>query len=98
MTTFTLDEAIEEIGRVISDNGGDGDRAFDVLKDHLVGPRSIMGAKDVAEALGVKVPNLKYVKIEPVARISGGAIPVYLRADVEAEQERRRLRAAAAAE
>jgi hypothetical protein len=56
---------------------------------------ALMGAKDIAEELGVKVPNLKHVKIEPVARISGGAIPVYLRADVEAEKERRAKRAAA---
>ena len=60
---------------------------------------NLMGAKDVAEALGIKVPNLKHVRIEPVARISGGAIPVYLRDDVSHEQERRRkVRAAAASE
>lgn len=59
---------------------------------------ALMGAKDVAEALGVKVPNLKHVKIEPVARISGGAIPVYLRADVEAEKARRAEKRAAVAE
>lgn len=44
---------------------------------------ALMGAKDVAEALGIHVPNLKHVKIEPVARISGGRIPVYLASDVE---------------
>lgn len=58
--------------------------------------RELMGAKDVAEALGVKVPNLKHVKIDPVARISGGAIPVFLRMDVVAEIERRAQRATVA--
>ena len=64
-----------------------------VLLERLSSPR--MGAKDIAEGLGVKVPNLKHVKIEPHERISGGAIPVYLSADYEAEKERRVQRAMA---
>lgn len=95
--TLTIDEAIEEIGALVSEAGGDGDEALDVLKDAVSYGYALMGAKDVAEALGVKVPNLKHVKIEPVARISGGAIPVFLRADVDAEIERRRIARRAAA-
>jgi hypothetical protein len=68
-------------------------RALDTI--HLHG--GLMGAAEVAEALGKHVPNLSWVKeIQPVARISRGRIPVYLAADVQAEVTRREGRAAKA--
>jgi hypothetical protein len=67
-------------------------RAIDTL--NLYG--GLMGAAEVADALGIKVPNLKWVGIEPVASISRGRIPVFLAADVQAEIIRREGRAAKA--
>jgi hypothetical protein len=67
-------------------------RAIDTL--NLYG--GLMGAAEVADALGIKVPNLKWVGIEPVASISRGRIPVFLAADVQAEITRREGRAAKA--
>jgi DNA-binding transcriptional regulator YdaS (Cro superfamily) len=60
---------------------------------------NVLGAKDAAAMLGVQVPNLKQTGLKPVTRISGGTIPVYLRADVDerrvAREERASRRAAA---
>jgi hypothetical protein len=67
-------------------------RAIDTLNLH----GGLMGAAEVADALGVKVPNLKWVGIEPVASISRGRIPVFLAADVQAEVTRREGKAARA--
>jgi hypothetical protein len=67
-------------------------RAIDTLNLH----GGLMGAAEVADALGIKVPNLKWVGIEPVASISRGRIPVFLAADVQAEIIRREGRAAKA--
>jgi hypothetical protein len=67
-------------------------RALDTI--HLHG--GLMGAAEVADALGVHVPNLGWTGIEPVARISRGRIPVFLAADVQAEIIRREGRAAKA--
>ena len=54
-----------------------------------------MGAAEVAEALGVQVPNLSWTGIQPIARISRDRIPVYLAADVNEEMKRRGRKAAA---
>lgn len=53
----------------------------------------LMGAREVAEMLGVQTPNLKHVRglPEPQERISGGSIPVYRRADIEALRDARRV-------
>jgi hypothetical protein len=62
---------------------------------------NIVGAKDAATMLGVQVPNLKQTGLQPVTRISGGMIPVYLRDDVEkvkAAREERASRRAAVSE
>jgi hypothetical protein len=60
-------------------------RALDTLSLH----GGFMGAAEAAETLGILVPNLSYAKLEPVARISNGRIPVYLAADVEAAKGRK---------
>jgi hypothetical protein len=63
--------------------------------------RELLGAKDAATLLGVQVPNLKQTGLQPVTRISGDTIPVYLRDDVEkvrAEREERAARRAALSE
>jgi hypothetical protein len=62
---------------------------------------NIMGAKDASQMLGVQVPNLKQTGLQPVMRISGETIPVYLRDDVEkvkAAREERAARRAAVSE
>jgi hypothetical protein len=69
------------------------------LREWLVD--NIVGAKDAAVLLGVQVPNLKQTGLQPVTRISGDTIPVYLRDDVEkvrAEREERAARRAALSE
>jgi hypothetical protein len=55
---------------------------------------NLVGAKDAALMLGVQVPNLKQTGLEPVTRISGGTIPVYLRSDVDLKRVAREERAA----
>jgi hypothetical protein len=55
---------------------------------------NLMGAKDAATRLGVQVPNLKQTGLQPVTRISGDAVPVYLRDDVEKVRAARDERAA----
>ena len=56
-------------------------RAVDTI--NLYG--GVMGAAEVAEALGVQVPNLSWTGMEPTWKVSRGRIPVYLAAEVKAE-------------
>lgn len=66
-------------------------RAVDTI--NLYG--GLMGAAEVAETLGVQVPNLSWTGIEPTWRVSNGRIPVYLAADVQHEMTKRNRRSGA---
>jgi hypothetical protein len=105
MTRDDAEEALSGLAQVLArggtlapDVGSWVVEAVGVLSTSL---DHIMGAKDAAAMLGVQVPNLKQTGLQPVTRISGGTIPVYLRDDVERvrqEREERASRRAAASE
>ena len=63
------------------------EEAVNILGRHLVvwtASGGLLGAREVAEMVGIKTPNLKHEKglPEPQQRISGGTIPVYLKIPV----------------
>ena len=61
-------------------------RAVDTI--NLYG--GLMGAAEVAERLGVQVPNLSWQNVEPTWRVSNGRIPVYLAAHVDLQIQQKK--------
>lgn len=72
------------------------ERKLQMALDRITLSGGLMGAAEVAEALGVQVPNLSWTGVEPIARISNQRIPVYLAADVQVEMVKRNRRSGAA--
>lgn len=87
---MTTDEAIEVLGGLVAQAGGEGDGALDAVKDALALPGPLMGSFEAARELGVKSPNLRKVAglPEPVQELKAG--PVWRASDIRTLARRRR--------